>query len=289
MKTASQNLINFLNSPTNANFLMADLYTVTLKNGLILYYTGCDRDIVYSGITYSSALPIERSAVRLIIGLEVDTLKITVYPTDANLIGGITFLQGLRTGTFDAGALKLDRLFLSDWSTPVGTVNLFTGRIADVSISRTEAEINVKSDLELLNIEMPRNVYQPGCIWTLFDSGCGLTASNFGVSEVVGAGSTNSFLHTSPVDTTDYFSGGKIWMTSGANSGLYRTVKSYTGVAGASSGFTLMYPLPSIPTVGDTFTAYFSCDKTQSICTGRFNNLVNYRGYPYIPVPETAV
>lgn len=288
MKTASQNLINFLNSPTNANFLMADLYTITLKNGTVLYYTGCDRDITYSSITYSSALPIERSKVRLVAGLEVDTLKITTYPTDANLVGNVTFLQSLRAGTFDAAALKLDRLFLSDWSTPIGAVNLFTGRVADVEPSRTEAIINVKSDLELLNIKLPRNVYQPSCIRTLFDSGCGVNPASVAQSEVVGAGSTVSFLHTSPIDTTDYFTLGKITMTSGANNGLSRTVKSYTG-SGYAAGFTLMYPLPSVPAQGDTFTAYFGCDKTQSVCVRKFNNLVNYRGYPYIPVPETAV
>jgi hypothetical protein len=43
-----------------------------------------------------------------------------------------------------------------------------------------------------------------------------------------------------------------------------------------------------VPAPGDTFIAYPGCDKTQSTCSGKFSNLVNFGGSPYIPVPETS-
>lgn len=47
----------------------------------------------------------------------------------------------------------------------------------------------VKSPLELLNIQMPRNVIQPGCRHTLFDTGCTLSAAAFTTSGACVAGS----------------------------------------------------------------------------------------------------
>jgi hypothetical protein len=44
-----------------------------------------------------------------------------------------------------------------------------------------------------------------------------------------------------------------------------------------------------MPNTGDTFTAYPGCDKTQNTCTSKFNNLVNFGGFPYVPVPEAAI
>jgi hypothetical protein len=34
---------------------------------------------------------------------------------------------------------------------------------------------------------------------------------------------------------------------------------------------------------------YKGCDKTTATCAGRFNNLANFRGYPFVPPPELAM
>jgi hypothetical protein len=41
--------------------------------------------------------------------------------------------------------------------------------------------------------------------------------------------------------------------------------------------------------VGADFLAYPGCDRLQATCSGKFANLPNFRGCPFIPVPETAV
>ncbi len=81
-----------------------------------------------------------------------------------------------------------------------------------------------------------------------------------------------------------YFDNGQIAFLSGANAGLVKAVKNYF-----SKQFTFNSPLPFQPSAGDTFIAYSGCDKTQQTCTSKFNNLVNFEGMPYVPVPETAI
>ena len=66
-------------------------------------------------------------------------------------------------------------------------------------------------------------------------------------------------------------------------SGISRTVKSYAG-----GQFVFILPLPYDPTVGDTFSVYPGCDKTQAVCQSKFNNVARFRGFPFIPVPETT-
>ena len=46
-------------------------------------------------------------------------------------------------------------------------------------------------------------------------------------------------------------------------------------------------PLPNVPAVGDTFSVFPGCDKTKTTCAGKFSNIARFRGFPFVPVPET--
>lgn len=65
---------------------------------------------------------------------------------------------------------------------------------------------------------------------------------------------------------------------------LKRTVKSYD----PASGFTFVLPLPVAPSAGDTISMFAGCDKTLATCRAKFNNAGRFRGYPWVPNPETA-
>ncbi len=75
----------------------------------------------------------------------------------------------------------------------------------------------------------------------------------------------------------DYFSQGFLTMTSGQAKGLSREVKY------AHSGqLALWLPLERPVAVGDTFTIQVGCVKTTAACRYKFNNLLNFGGYPGI-------
>jgi hypothetical protein len=54
-----------------------------------------------------------------------------------------------------------------------------------------------------------------------------------------------------------------------------------TGTNGAGRLY-LNFPFRSA-IVGDTITAEAGCSKRIGVCTGKFNNLVNFLGFPYVP------
>ncbi len=90
--------------------------------------------------------------------------------------------------------MQRDRVFLSaHGGTVIGGVTMFHGRVATIdSVGRTQAEITVASDLVVLDYDMPHNLYSPGCVHALYDSGCGVIRGAYSANGTAGAGSTTS-------------------------------------------------------------------------------------------------
>lgn len=282
MRTASPELTALINDSNE--YRIADLVTITTVAGAVLRYTGADVPITFSGNTFTP-FPFERGATRLTVGTQVDTLDLTLFGGVGDLIGGIPLPQFARNGGFDSATVTLRRAFLTAWdAAPTGALLMFTGNVSDALPARTSVKLTVKSDLELLNIRMPRNLYQAGCLHTVYDAGCGLSKASWAVNSSINSGSTATQFNCGLAQAAGYFDQGLIVFTSGANAGASRTVKQYTpGVILAALA------LQQAPSVGDTFTIYPGCDKTQATCTSKFSNVINFRGYPYVPIPETGV
>ena len=287
MKSASTSFINFL--AASAAFVMAELYDITLADGTQLHYTTFDRNLVVGGTTYLSGPPnFKRGAVEEVLGLsKIGTLSLELHANPTDTISGVPTLQKVARGDFDKAQITVRRLFMDQNLAQQGTVIRFVGNIGDLDeLSRTTAKFTCKSKVEDLNIQLPRNILQPTCIHTLFDSGCTLGKAGFAVNGIVQAGSTINKLLTSLTQADSYFDNGQLVFTSGTNSGHIVAVRKYL-----NSGGTVLFvvPLPAIPATGDTFTIYPGCDKTQATCLGKFSNLANFGGFPYVPVPETAI
>jgi uncharacterized phage protein (TIGR02218 family) len=291
MKPTSSALITYLNAARaspDVPLFMADAFTFTMRTGLILCYTNVDVTFTYNGNTYlANSILVDGLKYKAAVGLEVDQQQITVAARSTDTIsGGAPFLQALRDGSFDGCEIERYRIFFSDriGGTAIGAVTLFKGRLGNVDqIGRTSAKLTVNSDLVLLDIDMPRDVYQPTCLHTLYDSGCTLVKNAFGTNGTCAAGSTAGVIEWSGASAN--YQQGSITFTSGVNAGVTANVMSV--VAGVS--MALGYPLQSTPATGDGFTVYFGCDHTPGTCNSKFNNLGNFRGFPYVPPPQMAI
>jgi uncharacterized phage protein (TIGR02218 family) len=288
MKTASPALIAFLNTARtapDAPIVFADCFTFSLSTGLVLTYTNIDQPVSYNGAVFAANGPLVQGLkYRCAVGLEVDKQQLTIAARPPDLVNGAMFLNALRDGAFDGCTVRRDRVFMTAFGAPpVGGVTLFQGRLSTVDqVGRTTAKITVASDLVLLDMDMPRNLYSPTCLHTLYDSGCGVLRDAYATNGAVGVGSTTSIISFSGAQAIH--AQGSIVFTAGVNANLRATVKS----AAAGVSLALMYPLPSQPNVGDAFTVYAGCDHTSATCQTRFNNLAAFRGFPYVPPPQVA-
>ena len=169
---------------------------------------------------------------------------------------------------------------------PFRVFTMFTGYTSKIEKGgQTKIEIKVKSPLVKLELNMPRNYYQPGCIWTLFDSGCTLLKSAFATSGAVTGTPTTIGIPVlggiSPelgADGIYYYAQGRILFTSGVNNGLL-TLINYNDTV----NLYLAYPLNATPSPGDTFTYYPGCSKSFNTCNLKFDNSVNFRGFDKVP------
>lgn len=289
MKTVASSISAYLAAyPTQ--FLIADAYVFTLQNGTVLRYTNAQADFTLGANTYSASGPtLERSSVRQVVGVQVDTLDLIVSAPPTLLVSGVPFLQALRSGLFDGAGVTLYRIFFSAPgvlvnSTGTGDLILFSGRVADMEVGRFVATVRVNSDLELLNVKLPRNMYQPGCLNTVYDSGCALVKATWAVTGTTQPSSTSSTILATLAQAAGYFDQGIITYTSGVNSGLSRTIRKHT-----TGTLVLISPFPNAPGASDTFTLRPGCDKTQTTCASKFNNVANFRGHPYIPLVTSVV
>ena len=288
MKSASAELMNLLHNEDR--FLMADLFTITLANGQVLRHTNFDKPVTWRGNQYEAyKLIIKRGATRTAVGLDVDSNTLQIAAEPSYRLEGLQWAEAALGGALDGARVVIERVFFRDFLTPnpepVGTVIIFSGRVSDVSGSRSSVKVDVKSDIELLNVSSPRNIYQAGCMRTLYDGGCKVNREKFTVDGRVTANSTTGTELTCNLTQADgWFNQGVIKFTSGINAGLTRTVKEHKD---GTLSFALR--LPHLPRAGDVFKIYPGCDKRQRTCKDKFDNIVHFRGFPYIPSADTVV
>ena len=278
-------LAAFLNSATET--YMADLFTFTLASGTVIRYTSADTPVTVNGLAYALGPAITRGKTKISVGISVDTLDVTINADASVLVGSVPILPFIANGGVDLARLALDRAFAAAPGSPwVGTLGLFQGRVSDVTVTRYEAVLTIDSDAALLNVMVPRNVYQPGCLNTLFDATCLLSKASFAVSATATSATdaTRTIFSTALGQASGYFALGYAVGLTGANAGVALSIRAF-----ASGVITTIRPWPSAVGIGDTFTVYPGCDKQQATCSSKFSNLANFRGQPWIPAAMTVI
>lgn len=290
MKASSEALRELLAS---RQFCSAALFTFTLIDGTVLRYCLGDADVTADGHLYSAGgttgpfFQRGKSYPNLVQrrGLDVSTLKFDVMPGSATVLG-VPFMTAIWCGFFDGAEFSYQRAFMLTYgNTSVGTVLMFIGRVGEIEATRAAAAFTINSYLELLTQPFPRNLFQPGCVNTLYDQSCGVSPSALATDLIAYPGSTQQAIVVSGTGYgAGYYDLGKVLVTSGAAAGAARTVKSWDGTT-----LHLTAPLPAAPQFGDALTVWPGCDKTVSTCISRFSNGANFRGFPYVPSVETSI
>jgi uncharacterized phage protein (TIGR02218 family) len=293
------------------SFVDVDCYTFTLAGAFLgvtqLLYSAGAIDVAIPGTTWPSGSVLfdedkSKAVSHWKTGLDVDTWQVVVAPRPIDVLTGAPYpdkigsepwLAAAQAGALDAATVQVDRAFAPAWPAagtpalaPTGIVTIFAGTVGELDVGRSAAIVTVYSHLKKLANPLPRNLWQPGCVHTLFDQGCTLAASAFAMNGAVASLGAQANQWSSSVGApsgSGTYALGRVTMTSGASAGFSRTVRSWI-----SGLFTFVAPFPFGVAIGDTFTAYPGCDKRYGTCAA-FGNTMNFGGCLSIPVPEDAV
>lgn len=204
MKAASDDLKALLAS---GQFFMADLYEFTLPSGLALYYTSFDQDITADGHTYSSLLGWQRTKWKLALGLNIDTMDVTLQAEPTDYLPGTTtpVIESIAAGDWDGASATVKRAFMaSPGDVSAGTIAIFpNGWIGPITeIGRIKVQMQLRSKLALLNVALPKRLFQPSCSHVLYDAGCTLNRNDFKTSGAVQSGSTQKVIVSGTAETS---------------------------------------------------------------------------------------
>lgn len=153
-------------------------------------------------------------------------------------------------------------------------VPVFIGKIGSAVFDGSEARLTAMPVGEVLRRPVPSIAYQVPCNHALYGPGCTLDKELFRVigtvAAVAGTVITASAFASKPAG----------WFKTGfvrKSNGDIRFIVDSSG-----STITLMNPFPELA-IGESVSAYAGCDRTESTCENKFNNLVNHMGWARIP------
>ena len=278
-------LVALLNSGKPVN--MADLYTLTLANGTVFRWSGAAFGITGNGNTWVLGPGIQRGKIRWTTGVSVDDLNISLTDNIGTLINGVGLMAFIRANGLLGAYFQVDKAFWGVTDTaPVGALFAFAGTVAEVKGGRNQVDLTINSPLHLLDTMIPREIWQAGCLNTVYDSACTLLTTTFAATATATSTTDtqrSTFSH-GLAQATGYFNQGYMVGLTGANAGVQRAVKLHT-----TAILTSPNPWPLPVAIGDTFTVVPGCDGTQSTCTNKFANVIHFRGQPYIPTANTVL
>lgn len=279
-------------------FVYTDCYTVTPRSGDPMLYTNARGNVTVVPIggtirkTYKSReVLVSGLRSKTKIGLEVDeqTIKFE-YTDDPTFQNYVTWPKALLLGLLDGATVRRDRFFAADWAPDlsypwIGGVQMFNGIVSGLrDVGRQSATVSVKSAINILDTQMPRDLYVPSCknIWG--DFACGIDQNAYAVTATCSGTPTPVFLPWTG-GTSDYTEG-KVFIDNGDSVTRVRKILKADG-----TGIWLVYPLDFVPVAGQMFTAFPGCAGTMTRC--EFFHGANwrdrYKGFPFIPVASAAV
>ncbi|MCI4437603.1 MAG: phage BR0599 family protein [Ignisphaera sp.] len=153
---------------------------------------------------------------------------------------------------------------------------IFRGIVTKVNFNRSKQNVTatLKRKEAFFDSEVPYRTYGTSCSFLLYDQHCGVNMTSHIINSSVFTLSNIRDSISSPdllTVTSGTFTGGSIETNLGETSFI---------LSHAGGTVVLTTPLISIPSV---VTFIKGCNKSTNECTSKFNNIINFGGFPFIP------
>lgn len=245
-----------------------------------VYLTDHPRDIVIGANTYKTDSGYQFSG----------------YASEANMSPGVMDLDGISgiagidrdeivSGVFDGARVYA---FATTWNAPVvdeEPIGVAIMGKATMKDDRYTTELMMLVDA--LN-QTVGQTYTPSCQKEFGGqgyAGCMVALGPITVTGTLTAVTSNAvFRDSTRAEVADYFGAGTIAFTTGANAGLKpHKIKTHA----ADGTITLHEPFHYAVAVGDAYTLIPGCRKRQADCRDKWNNIVNFGGFSFVPTQST--
>lgn len=275
---------------------LAMLWKVVRQDGTVYGFTTHDQDITYLSTLYAAGSGMTNTANASKADATVDNLEVTGFLQSDSITEA-----DVRSGLWDNAVISIYVVNYNDLTQ--GDCKLRSGSTGEIKMANGVFTAEIRGLTQQLTTVIGQ-LYGPLCRAELFSNPgagadpidvnshylCMLNAATYRQSGSVASSAnavtivpasgllmTGSTTPSNPAPS-GWFSDGIIHFTSGVLNNYTFEIKTYDGTT------LIMYlPLPYQPAASDTFTIEPGCAKNTGDCHSKFNNILNFRGEPFIP------
>ncbi|MFD1511066.1 DUF2163 domain-containing protein [Lacimonas salitolerans] len=256
---------------------LASAWAITRGDGVVLGFTDHDCDLRFDGIVFRADSGMTATAVQQGTGLAVDNAEALGALRDDSISEA-----DIDAGRFDGAEL---RAWIVNWADVTQRHLRFRGTIGEIKRAGGAFHAELRGLTEALNRPIGR-VYQKPCSAVLGDRTCHFDLSMPGFSADIVLRQIDDEgvmgFDALPGFEAGWFARGRLEVLDGAAAGLRGQIKRDEAAADGRK-VALWVPLRAALAVGDRVRLIAGCDKRFDTCRFKFDNALNFQGFPDLP------
>ncbi|GHC09887.1 hypothetical protein GCM10007291_02790 [Gemmobacter nanjingensis] len=253
-------------------------WLVRRVDGTQMGFTDHDGDLRFGGVTFRASTGLTAGALQQSTGLSVDNTQAVGALSDAGLTEA-----DILAGRYDGAEVEA---WLVNWADPTQRDLLFRGTLGEITRNGAGFEAELRGLAERLN--HPQGwVYQRECAALLGDRECGVDLQDpqFTADCVLAEVTERRVFRFAPLAEypQGWFERGVLTLRDGAAADLSGAIKTDRILADGRREIGLWRALGADVAAGTAVRLVAGCDKRPETCRQKFNNFLNFRGFPHIP------
>ncbi len=258
-------------------------WDITREDGVVMGFTDHDGNLAFDGLTYRADTGLNALALQQTTGLSVDNTEALGALRDSAIRE-----DEIEAGRYDNAEV---RAWLLNWQDVNQRQLLFRGTIGEIRRSGEAFEAELRGLTQVLNLAMGR-VYQRPCSAVLGDSRCTFDLNDPEFSQTLSLARIEDrrVFHFEGLAGFDenWFQLGRLLVVSGTAEGLSGMIKR-DRMEQDIRVIELWHPIRADVQIGDQIRLEAGCDKRFGTCRNKFDNLLNYQGFPDIPGDDWSI
>ncbi len=256
---------------------VARAWLLERRDGVQFGFTDHDEMLSFDGVTFDANGGLTGRALVQTSGLSIDNTEAMGALSDERITEA-----DISAGVYDGAVVTAWQV---NWAVPEQRKILFKGTIGEVRRGDGAFDAELRGLTEALNQPQGRT-YNKDCSAVLGDGSCGfdLTVAGYATEiavEIIDERRVLAF-EALPGFAEDFFERGRLEVLSGPAAGRTGVIK-WDREKNGTREIELWQALRGDLTTGDLIRLEAGCDKRSETCALKFNNISNFRGFPFIP------
>ncbi|RLK10974.1 DUF2163 domain-containing protein [Ruegeria conchae] len=251
-------------------------WAITRSDGQTFGFTDHDMELRFDGLVFKASTGLTAAAIEQATGLSIDNTEAMGALSDASVRE-----EDIEAGRFDGAEV---RAWLVNWVDPEQRMLQFRGSIGELRRAGGAFHAELRGLTDLLNRSLGR-IYQKPCTAVLGDKACRFALETPGYragAEIVALDGAALRLRGAESSDAGWFERGRLDVLDGAAQGLWASIK-LDEPARDGRDVTLWSSIGGGLAVGDRVQLTAGCDKRMTTCRLKFNNMLNFQGFPDLP------